>query len=232
MSDTEFPTIELNGVVLPLDPQIVDARVEQALRVGKYESPEVRATPLFLDSTDRVIELGSGIGYISAYIAKAIGVEAVTCVEANPALISYAQKVHRLNGLANCEVLNAVTVSDAADMPASGTLPFYVADPFWSSSLIRVRNAVDQVDIAVLRLSDLIRQKAATALVVDIEGGERDIFEKTDLGSVTKVFFELHKRIIRPSGVKKTFDDLSAQNFNYDQSVSSGGMLLFRKVTG
>ncbi|MEL7465441.1 MAG: FkbM family methyltransferase [Pseudomonadota bacterium] len=224
--------VECKDVRIPIDPRIITPWVEKKLRRGRYETPETEAAPKFLSAGDRVMELGAGIGFFSTFIAKEIGVEAVHCVEANPRLSDFIRSVHALNGVETASVVSGVAISDAAEEPESGFLDFHIADPFFSSSLLPVRAAVEVCKTPTFRLSSAIREHDPTALVLDIEGGEREIFEGTDLGGVTKVFLELHKRLIRPSGVKKVFDDLSAQNFAYDQSISCGGMLLFRKVTG
>ena len=227
-TDEQF--FELNGVRLPNDPNIITPKVAASLQRGNYERPEVQATPKFLAPDDRVIELGAGIGYISTYIAKHLNVRQITCVEANPKLITYIHEVHELHGLKNAEVRHCVAMPDTARFQSGDTTDFYIREPFWSSSLDAGRDAIATQKVPLVHLSDLIKECEATALIVDIEGGERDLFRNTDLGSVTKVYVELHTRYIRPKGIKECFDALSEQGYYYDQRVSHGGVVLFRRL--
>ena len=221
---------ELNGVRLPHDDAIITPQVSAALKRGNYEKPEVMATSKFLEPQDRVLELGAGIGYISSYVAKVIGVDHVTCVEANPKLTKYIRRVHKMQDLNNTTVRNCVAVSGYAIPESEEEVDFYIRDPFWSSSLDPGRDAVSVERVPQALLSDLINESGATAMIVDIEGGERDIFQSGDLGTVRKIYVELHTRYIRPRGIKACFDALSEQGFYYDQRVSHGGVVLFRKL--
>ena len=221
---------ELNGVSLPHDDEVISPRVAAALKRGNYERPEVLATPKFLGPDDRVLELGAGIGYISSYVAKVIGVAHVTCVEANPKLAEYIKRVHDLQGLTNTTVMNCIATPGSEPFEADKKVDFYIREPFWSSSLDPGRNAVSVEQISQKPLPDLIRETEATAMIVDIEGGERDVFKGGDLGTVRKIYVELHTRYIRARGIKACFDALSEHGFYYDQRVSHGGVVLFRKM--
>ena len=221
---------ELNGVSLPHDDEIITPQVAAALKRGNYERPEMLATSKFLDKTDRVLELGAGIGYISSYVAKVIGIEHFTCVEANPKLVEYIQRTHELQGITNATIRNCVAVANDDQLTQDKQIDFYIRQPFWSSSLDAGRDAVAVEHVPQETLSDLIQSSGATAMIVDIEGGERDLFQGGDLGTVTKVYVELHTRYIRPKGIKDFFDAMSEHGFYYDQRVSHGGVVLFRRL--
>ncbi len=221
---------ELNGVRLPHDDAIITPQVAAALIRGNYERPEVTALPKFLDPADRVLELGAGIGYISSFAAAVIGVAHVTCIEANPVLAGYIRRAHDRQGLRNTAVRNCVALPGGTALNPDKTMDFHIREPFWSSSLDPGRDVIAVEKVAQVHLSDLIAESDATTLIVDIEGGERDLFAGGDLGSVTKVYVELHTRYIRPRGIKACFDALSAHGFYYDQQVSHGGVVLFRKL--
>ncbi|MDZ7709224.1 MAG: FkbM family methyltransferase [Roseovarius sp.] len=221
---------ELNGVNLPHDEAIITPQVAAALTRGNYERAELLALPKFLEPSDRVLELGAGIGYISSYAAKVIGVAHVTCVEANPKLAAYIRRMHGMQGLINTEVRNCVALPGGAALSPDKTMDFYIREPFWSSSLEPGRDVVAVETVEQAYLPDLIADSGATALIVDIEGGERDLFLGGDLGSVRKIYVELHTRYIRPKGIKACFDALSQHGFYYDQRVSHGGVVLFRKL--
>src|SRR3954463_2179911 len=61
-------------------------RVEQAISKGGYEREELRVIGLVLSPSDVVLELGAGLGLVSAYCAKRVGSAQVFAFEANPDL--------------------------------------------------------------------------------------------------------------------------------------------------
>ncbi len=221
---------ELNGIRMPHDDDIITPQVSAALKRGNYERPEQEAAARFLEPEDRVLELGAGIGYISTYIARDIGVAHITCVEANPKLVAYIQRVHALNGLKRITVRNCIALPGCAESCPGNQADFFLREPFWSSSLDPDRDYLSRVSVPQVPLSELIEDSGATAMIVDIEGGERDLFKGGDMGTVQKIYVELHTRYVRARGIKSCFDALSEHGFYYDQRVSHGGVVLFRKL--
>lgn len=223
MSDT----LEIKGVLIPNDPSIITPKIERSIKNDAYEKDEVRGTPKFIEPEDRVIELGAGIGFISSFIHKHLDVTNILCIEADPTLCKFIKKVHELNGITSVEVENIVALNGDSD---SGSTKFYIRSPFWSSSLDDTDEYVSVVDVPTLKLSSIIQDFKANTLIVDIEGGERDIFKNTNLDGIDKVFLEIHTRKIKRVGIKLCFDALSNAGFAYDQQVSRGGSVLFRRI--
>lgn len=219
--------LETHGVKIPLNPAVITAKIERAIRKNRYELDEVSGTPKFLEKDDRVIELGAGIGFISSFLGVNLGVENVLCVEADPSLCDFIGKVHELNGLTAAQVRNCVALNDAT---AEGPMSFYVREQFWSSSLDGEEPYEKAIEVPGVRLSQLIRDFRANTLIVDIEGGERDLFAPADLEGIDKIFLEIHTRKIKKIGIKQCFDALSQSGFCYDQQVSRGGSVLFRRI--
>ena len=219
--------LQIQGLSIPYDPAIITPKIAQSIERGRYERDEVNGTPKFIKPDDRVIELGAGIGFISSFLARNLKVKDILCIEADPNLCAFIQRVHRANDISTAQVKNAVALNDAAQ---SGTAKFYIRDPFWSSSLDDSSEYVKAVDVPVVILSDLIRDFHANTLIVDIEGGEKDLFDPLDLTGIDKVFLEIHTRKIKRIGIKMCFDALSANGFAYDQQVSRGGSVLFRRI--
>lgn len=219
--------LETHGVKIPLDPNVITSKIERAIRKDRYELDEVSGTPKFLEKDDRVIELGAGIGFISSFLGVRLGVENVLCVEADPTLCAFIRSVHELNGLQAAQVRNCVALNDGA---AEAPVPFYVREQFWSSSLDGEEPYQKAIEVPGIRLSKLIRDFKANTLIVDIEGGERDLFAPADLSGIDKIFLEIHTRKIKRIGIKHCFDALSQSGFCYDQQVSRGGSVLFRRI--
>ncbi len=219
--------LEISGVRIPYDDTIITPKIARSIEKGRYENDEVTGTPKFIKPDDRVIELGAGIGFISTFIATSLGVKNIMCVEADPNLCKFIRTVHKENGVTTAEVRNVVALNDAGDV---GMIDFYVREPFWSSSLDGEDEYVKSVEVQTIHLSSLIKEFNANTLIVDIEGGERDLFSPLDLTGIDKVFLEIHTRKIKRIGIKMCFDALSDCGFAYDQQVSRGGSVLFRRI--
>lgn len=217
----------LRGVNIPNDPRIITPQVRRSIVAERYEKDEVTGLPKFIDPEDRVVELGAGIGFISSFLVTQLGVRRAMCIEANPTLCDFIGTVHQANGIKDVKVLNAVALSDTQPL---GTANFYIREPFWSSSLDPEPEFVREVEVPKYHLSGLLRDFDANVLIVDIEGGEKVLFDGADLVGVHKVYLEVHTRKIGLRGIKACFDALSDLGFAYDQRVSSGGSVLFRRI--
>jgi FkbM family methyltransferase len=216
------------GLQMPFDATVISPNVEKAV-IGKwYEADEAVHLPHVLQEEERVLELGTGLGLISALAAKDPKVAKVLTVEANPNLTEYIHNFHRINKVEHkVEQLNAV----AMPKPVSNSTSFYVRSDFWASSLSPQPWGYEKViDVAVVDLNALIERFRPTMMIVDIEGGEIDLFEGSELGTVKKILMEVHQHVIGRSGMKKVFDALSARNFHYDQWHSSKNVVTFSAV--
>lgn len=216
------------GLRLPLDHSLMSEAILAALYGGYYEADEAHHLPYILQEQERVLELGSGLGLISALCATNSLVEQVMTVEANPLLIPYIRDMHRLNGLgAKIRIMNAV----AHPNPSSDTVTFYRRTDLWASSLSPEPWGYEQeVDVPTANLNELIREFRPSLLIVDIEGGEESLFNQIDLGSVRKIMLEVHQSVIGRRGMKAVFDALSQRDFHYDQWHSSYNIVTFSHV--
>ncbi|MEM7212379.1 MAG: hypothetical protein AAF479_10885, partial [Pseudomonadota bacterium] len=62
-------------------------RVINALRNGHYEKHEALALQYNLEPEDRLLDLGSGLGFVACKASQTIPAANITCVEANPSLL-------------------------------------------------------------------------------------------------------------------------------------------------
>ncbi len=223
--------ITCHGVKIPLDRRIITPRIERRLRDQKYEKDEILRLPKFLKSSDKILELGGGLGILSSFAVMELGIKDFHCIEANPRVCAFIRRVHEANGITNVAVTNAVAVSGLDNVSPDGTLPFYVAEPFWSSSTIRRDNITStEVKVAAIPLNELIAQQKPTAIICDIEGGEIEIFENAELGNLRFVLIELHARVYGGRGVRKVFDDLHSRDLIYNPRISGDGIALFKRL--
>jgi FkbM family methyltransferase len=219
--------VELNGVKIPILPDVFSPTIIAALERGSYEQAEARALPKILREGERVLEIGAGIGYLSTIMARDHRSSAVRVYEANPLLLPIIAEVHRLNDVADVDVRHGVLNSRAAD----GTSTFYVRGDFWGSSLQKEPWGYDYtIEVPNISFAEEIASYRPTLIVCDIEGGELDLFRTARLDTVQQVYMEVHQAVIGRRGMRALFDAMSANNLHYDQHHSCGAILLFSRV--
>lgn len=213
--------IETATLRVPFRPEIITPAIERPLRRGRYEGGELLAAEAVIRPGDRVLELGAGLGLVSARAAQ-LGAE-VTALEANPDLIPLIRETHGLSGVAD-----RVRLVNAAVTPRpAGPLPFYRRRDFWASSLSPAPAGwIDETTVATRDIAALIEETRPTVIVCDIEGGERGLFAGADLSGVRALIVEIHPKVYGALGVKQLFDDLSAQGFGYAPKASRGGSVV------
>ncbi len=126
---TQPDVIRLGGVHIPIDRELYSEKIIRRLYDGGYEREERDALARTLRSTDRVLELGAGIGYMSAVAARRIGGDRVTVCEANPQLLPVIERVHELNGVRPTMLHGVMSERDDID-----SCPFFSAWRCFSSS--------------------------------------------------------------------------------------------------
>jgi FkbM family methyltransferase len=178
--------IEIAGVKIALGEDL-DQRVRAAMESGKYEEQETRALAASLRPDDVVLELGTGIGLLSAYCAKRIGSDRVFTFEANPELELRIRSTYRLNGV--CPRLEMCMLTDR-----EGERDFYLHKAFWASSASADAGAKRVVRVKTRPLNEQIRRINPTILVMDIEGGEYELMQFIDLHNISRVVAEIHER--------------------------------------
>lgn len=176
-----------DGIVVEDCDAIFSPRMKRVLNNQRYELLERRAVNRMLRKGDKVLELGAGCGAVAACAARVVGAENVTCVEANPALISTITNTLAINGQDDVSVVNAV----AGLM--RGTTDFYISDNFWASSLDpETPNLSKVLEVEVVNTKRLLRQTGANVLICDIEGAEFDLLPELKLSVLDVIIIELH----------------------------------------
>lgn len=226
------------GIHLPLDPQIISPAIAESIRAGRYEKTEAKVLPGIIEPGERVVDVGGGLGFTAAVMARTGRAERVVCVEAHPGLIPLIEAVRELNAV-DFEVRHAA-VAPAPDGP---TTPFYLAGHFWASSLLPMAQArlSGVAEIPALSFADLVRAYAPTMYVIDIEVLKEFIAPAADgldgldsiaLDGVAKVVVQTHQNVAGRRGVKRVFDWFSARGFVYSPLHSRGDVVLFERLGG
>lgn len=180
--------IKNGGIALVAKHPAISDEMRQVLYFNKYEVPEFEILRRTLDPSDRVIEVGGGIGFLSTYLARVCGDENVTMIEANPTLEPIIRRNHELNGVAPTVIL-AVATCDAASESAT----LFLADNFWSTSTVRTDS--NKVTVPTVNLNRLIDDVMPSYLIIDIEGAEVEMAPALRLDGVEKLLIELHPHV-------------------------------------
>lgn len=200
---------ENRGIWLPCQHKDIAPGIARQIYFGEYESKEIDIVAQKLEADDTVVEVGAGLGYLSAYCAKRIGSNRVHAFEANPAMIAMIQATYKRNRI-------EPTIHNALLGKGEGESSFFVEAEFWASSAQARSAQARAITVCRRDLNDELRHLAPTFLIVDIEGGEADFFAYAELVGVKKICLETHPDVIGNEGVTVIFSRLFSQGFVLD----------------
>jgi len=199
--------VERHGLWLPVRHPAIAPEVARQIYLGDYESREFEIVRDRLEPSDVVLELGAGIGFLSAWCAKRIGSARVTAYEADPALVPILKETYARNRV-------SPTLVNAMLGPGAGTRPFHRQERFFASSAHRAGGeaiAVRQED-----RDEVLARLRPSFLVVDIEGGEAELLRNASLGTVRKICLETHPDVLSDEALSALCAELFAQGFRLD----------------
>lgn len=209
-------TFTLNGVKLYIDDPILSKDVFLSLLQGGYEDKEAKIIKEKLKPEDTVLELGAGLGFNSIIAAKINGGK-ITAYEANPSLIPLIKKNQHLNRI-TFEVRNKILVNDNS---SGKTVPFNIGANVNMSSVKNYKeNSIIEVkQIETEFLPDVLTKLSPGFFIVDIEGGELDLFSIPDMlrnSSVKKILVELHPWVIGDDACTSVIKNILAAGFKME----------------
>ena len=218
--------VEVNGIRVDVGSPKISRIVEKGLRGGWYEDAEAKAAMVLLQDEDIVLEVGGGCGFMSAYIARLGRAARVVSVEADPDLIPIMRETHALND-ATVEIFNEI-LSDT-----SGSMYFYVCQNFLVSSCVPpVDKPHRRVSVPTSSFQARLAEWRPSLLVIDIEGGERELLRQPLPPCVDRIIVEIHEWAYGPAGVKEVMDRISNLGFAYLPAVSHGSVLGYQRIAG
>jgi FkbM family methyltransferase len=219
--------LTVHGITVPLSSDEVSTVIWQALTNGSYEAKEAKWVYKAVRLNDRVLELGTGIGIITSLIAKVPGVR-VWSFEANPSTVALAHRVINANNLGNVVLSQGLLAAGEPRM-----IPFYIRRDLWMSSMDKNQGPYQrEISLVSINIDRFIADHAINVLVMDIEGAERDLLERSALPGIERVFLELHDHLYGLSGIREITQALAAKGFAYDPRGSYGHCVLFAKEQG
>ena len=214
------PEASIFSVRLPLDP-ILSRPLRQAIAGRLYERNEMDIVIMTLEPNDRVLECGAGIGLLSSYCAMRLGSDRVRTVEANPFMAPLIARTFDMNKVRPALVVGAIG-------PVHGQIDFHVRHNFWASSAHpdRADGAALTISVPLIPLHDEILRHRPSYLFIDIEGGEEQLTDSSDLPGVSKVMAEVHPELIG-AGVDRFVSWLQRLGFVKNEALSHAREFFF-----
>ncbi len=211
---------EVAGIALPLKHPLITPPIRRDIYFGDYERKELDLIERRLQPGDTVMEIGAGIGFLSAYCARVVGDERVFAYEANPALLELIGEVHARNGV-RPHVVQALLGE------GEGERDFFVEPDYWASSLVRRSPAARSVRVRQIDLASELRRVAPTFLIVDVEGGEYELLRHADLSRLPKLCLEVHPDVLGNARVSELLAHLVGAGLTLDFSLMRKNVFYF-----
>lgn len=208
--------------MLPLLKAGIPLGVARQIWLGEYEDKEFEIVSRRLAPDDTVFEVGTGLGFLAVYCARIIGSDRVFTYEANPGLIPLLEEVFSRNQV-RPHLVNAILGK------GEGTRRFHLAEDFWSSSAHRAGS--HQTTVPQLDLNTELRRVRPTFLIVDIEGGEFELFAEADLSSVKKICVETHPDVLDNATLSGMLASLVARGFAIDFTLLRKNVLFLHRLS-
>ena len=93
-----YPYSKINGIKIPVSYKW-SFHMLKALFNKDYEGGELQIINRTIDENDRILEIGTCLGLISAFCAKKIGNDRIKTFEANPLLERRIRKLYKINSV-------------------------------------------------------------------------------------------------------------------------------------
>jgi FkbM family methyltransferase len=199
----------------------VSEKMRTILYSGAYEEREYEVLSRLLEPADRVLELGSGLGFITVVCAQRCS--SVSSVEANPLLLDTLRETFRRNGVAP-QLLSGMVCSTGAEQT------LFVGRDFWSSSSYDRGGAATRV--GGLAFGQLLAEHLPTVLVIDIEGAELGLTSETIAPGVRTVVIELHAKVTGVDGARRVRDWIAGQGFEVTHDWGDRSVVVYERPRG
>lgn len=185
-----------------------------------YEKEETLLCKKYFNKKDKVLELGSCLGYISCILSK--NVNSIISVEANPELKECLIQTKKDNNLNNVQFINAYIDKEYK------VINFQTYDNIVAGSGDREDleinntrgwgNTLRYYKINTIRLEDIENINLINSLVIDIEGGELLFlinYKNYIIKNIKKICIELHGHLMKDNNFdNKCIKLLISMGFN------------------
>ena len=185
--------VKINGVSVDLNNEVFSQKMKNIIRKKGYESAERNLINKHICTDQPAIDLGAGVGYTACVIdRKTDDSEHIVAVEANKQLIPVIERSKSINK-ADFDILHS------AYDPKNESIEFRLSEDFWAYSQSNRRDQNQtKVTVPAVSISEIIDKnglRTPIQLVVDIEGGEHNLFTNESRllqNDVSIIIFEYH----------------------------------------
>lgn len=182
---------KINGIYLDITHSSISDKELYYLTRNLYENSEYKLIVPEIVAEDRIVEFGSGMGYMASALSNLTKNQIVT-FEANPNTISLIKKVLKKNN-SNAQVIHAAIVPNDYKLDI---VDFFLSEHLIASTLMSSKNG-HKVKVPAKKVEDVLLEYEPNTLVIDIEGAENDVLISVDwtkYANVKKIFVETHLR--------------------------------------
>ena len=174
-------------------------------------------------SGERVLVIGAGLGIVSSHIAANCGAERVLAVEADPRLIGYMNRLHRLNGVGWVEAVNAILTHDAGKR-----VPFYPQSDIRDSSILPSERPSSQVMLVPsMDLNLILAEERIDTIVCEIPGASMRLLAEADLSNVRRIVLDCSAPADECPDHVEVFIEMTKHGFDLG---SEGGVMVFERT--
>jgi len=198
--------VNYRGIEVPVHGSHVAGRVKEELMTGCYEVPVITALQTLLRPGDRMLEIGGGLGVVSALAARAMPDVTIESYEANPTLISAIDELHKRNGLRGITLHNRILIQGGGE------------------------GEERSVSVPTEDFIAKLQSFRPHVLVIDIESGEDELLSGADLAGLRAMVLELHPRVIDRAAEKRIFDACAAADLYPRYDLSTANVVAFERV--
>lgn len=223
--------IDFQGLPVPINRSGMTKGVLIQLARNDYEMPEIRGLQLAIRPGDKVLELGSGLGVITALAARATGPGGrVLAFEAILEMIPDTRDFIAKAGISNVEIRNAILVPQASE---DLTRQFHVSTSFQSSSMLgfAVQREKGVINVATQRANDLLADFRPDVLICDIEGAEAELIPSLDARGIRAAVIELHPDRLSPEKIDGIYTALARHGLTVDPRPLGGTVIMFTRTS-
>jgi FkbM family methyltransferase len=223
-------TMRYAGLDIPLYREGISAEVVMGIATGLYEQPEIAGLSRVIRPGDRILELGAGLGVVTALLARAAGPEGrILAFEADTKLIKDTREFLDRHKVDTVELRNAVLVPQA--VPGE-TRDFHVSRVFAVSSLLPRPGSKRHKTISVPAeaVNTVIGDFRPDVLICDIEGGEAELIPAIDASGLRAVVIEMHPKRISVETIAGLREMLERQGLIQDPTPLGGTVELFERA--
>jgi FkbM family methyltransferase len=217
--------LALNGLKLIVDRSIMSEGDIEAINRSQWEAGEHYLVSKTITPDDRILEIGTCIGYLSMIMGRIVGDNNIVTFEANAKALAVASINFEENAMrirhGNALLMNRLLYAGA------NTVPFYVSGAIVSSSALEGHGK--RTEVPALCLENEIIKAQANALVLDIEGSEVDLLLGADLSGINKIIMETHYRKAGKARTDTMVRYIINQGLHIDLALSKNEVVYFSR---